>query len=108
MSTAACIQPGCTGGILDGYCDVCGSPGPAADGSPSATSGGSASAVTGGADGRCAQPGCTGTVADGYCDACGSPGPQGASATSGTMSVATMPAGAVPSPSTVSRTSDQL
>src|SRR3954451_11343843 len=28
MSTtaAACTQPGCTGSILDGYCDVCGSP----------------------------------------------------------------------------------
>ena len=29
MSTTACAQPGCTGAILDGYCDVCGSPGPA-------------------------------------------------------------------------------
>ncbi len=29
-----CTQPGCTGTIVDGYCDVCGSPGPqeAADG----------------------------------------------------------------------------
>ncbi|WP_270889777.1 serine/threonine-protein kinase [Pedococcus sp. 5OH_020] len=26
MSTIACTQPGCTGSILDGYCDVCGSP----------------------------------------------------------------------------------
>ena len=25
MSTTACAQPGCTGAILDGYCDVCGS-----------------------------------------------------------------------------------
>jgi serine/threonine-protein kinase PknG len=23
----ACTQPGCTGSIVDGYCDVCGSPG---------------------------------------------------------------------------------
>ena len=22
-----CTQPGCTGTIVDGYCDVCGSPG---------------------------------------------------------------------------------
>jgi len=30
MTTIACAQPGCTGTILDGYCDVCGSPeGPA-------------------------------------------------------------------------------
>jgi serine/threonine-protein kinase PknG len=26
MTTIACAQPGCTGTILDGYCDVCGSP----------------------------------------------------------------------------------
>ncbi len=26
MTTIACTQPGCTGTILDGYCDVCGSP----------------------------------------------------------------------------------
>ncbi len=25
-TTSACTQPGCTGHILDGYCDVCGSP----------------------------------------------------------------------------------
>jgi serine/threonine-protein kinase PknG len=30
MTTIACAQPGCTGTILDGYCDVCGSPGGAA------------------------------------------------------------------------------
>jgi len=27
MTTNACAQPGCGGTILDGYCDVCGSPG---------------------------------------------------------------------------------
>ena len=27
MSAIACTQPGCTGTILDGYCDVCGMPG---------------------------------------------------------------------------------
>ena len=32
MSTTACTQPGCTGAILDGYCDVCGSPGPVVGG----------------------------------------------------------------------------
>jgi serine/threonine-protein kinase PknG len=26
MTTIACTQPGCTGTILDGYCDICGSP----------------------------------------------------------------------------------
>ena len=89
MSATACTQPGCTGSILDGYCDVCGSPGPA---SASAGSAAGASSV-GGAAGRCAQPGCTGTVVDGYCDVCGSPGAQGAAPISG-ASVATMPAGA--------------
>jgi serine/threonine-protein kinase PknG len=33
MTTIACAQPGCTGEILDGYCDVCGSPGPSAQSS---------------------------------------------------------------------------
>ncbi|SEQ70076.1 serine/threonine-protein kinase [Microlunatus flavus] len=64
MSTTAlgpaCTQPGCTGTIVDGWCDVCGSP--AASPPPALV-----------AAGRCAQPGCTGTVVDGWCDVCGSP-----------------------------------
>ena len=59
-----CTQPGCTGTIVDGYCDVCGSPGPQGQPAPTAVS------VRAGA---CAQPGCTGTIVDGYCDVCGSP-----------------------------------
>jgi serine/threonine-protein kinase PknG len=35
MTTIACTQPGCTGTIQDGYCDVCGSP----EGSAAAPSG---------------------------------------------------------------------
>jgi len=110
MSATACTQPGCTGAILDGYCDVCGSPGPAQALSTSASS-------VGGVSGRCTQPGCSGTVVDGYCDICGSPGPEGSgsqSAPGGTgstatgVSVATMPAGLAQSPSTVSRASNQL
>ncbi|NLT54012.1 MAG: protein kinase [Actinomycetales bacterium] len=31
MTATACSQPGCTGTILDGYCDVCGSPAGASD-----------------------------------------------------------------------------
>ena len=73
-----CTQPGCTGSIVDGYCDVCGSPG--------ATSGTSALLGRRGPSGRglgarsaqraggCRQPGCTGTIVDGYCDVCGTPG----------------------------------
>jgi serine/threonine-protein kinase PknG len=34
MTTIACAQPGCTGTILDGYCDVCGSPEGSAGTSP--------------------------------------------------------------------------
>lgn len=30
MTTTACTQPGCTGSIADGYCDICGSPAGAA------------------------------------------------------------------------------
>ena len=69
-AAAACTQPGCTGHVVDGYCDVCGMPGSAAE------------AGTAAASGACQQPGCTGTVFDGYCDVCGTPG-VGATQTTG-------------------------
>ncbi len=85
-STARCTQPGCTGTIMDGYCDVCGSPAsvatpstgsvpaaPAPAAAPARRSGPSVP-LTAGRPGACAQPGCTGTVVDGYCDVCGTPG----------------------------------
>ena len=78
----ACTQPGCAGHILDGYCDVCGTPAPAAAGAPR-------SPATAGAD-ACQQPGCPGTVVDGYCDVCGTPG-EGGTATA--MAGATAPEG---------------
>jgi serine/threonine-protein kinase PknG len=70
-----CTQPGCPGTIVDGYCDVCGSPGPVST-TPAAPA---ESSVQGPrtpdpSGGRCTQPGCTGTIVDGYCDVCGSPG----------------------------------
>ncbi|MFI5730609.1 tetratricopeptide repeat protein [Kribbella sp. NPDC051587] len=39
MTTIACQEPGCTGTIVDGYCDVCGTPAPAGAVSPSAVAG---------------------------------------------------------------------
>ena len=75
-----CTQPGCPGTIVDGYCDVCGSPGPV-EGSavPSTVASGSAAAATPGLNGApCTQPGCTGTIVDGYCDVCGTPAPASA------------------------------
>jgi serine/threonine-protein kinase PknG len=72
-----CTQPGCTGTIVDGYCDVCGSPGPVSASPAAAAPSGSSvqqGAVTPASSGtRCTQPGCTGTIVDGYCDVCGSP-----------------------------------
>jgi len=72
-----CTQPGCTGTIVDGYCDVCGSPGPVSASPAAAAPSGSSvqqGAVTPASFGtRCTQPGCTGTIVDGYCDVCGSP-----------------------------------
>ncbi|QIK76554.1 serine/threonine-protein kinase [Nocardioides piscis] len=59
-----CQQPGCTGQILDGYCDVCGM---AAD-TGAAPIPAAASASSG-----CSQAGCSGKILDGYCDVCGSP-----------------------------------
>ena len=79
----ACTQPGCTGSIVDGYCDVCGSPGGSGSGSGSGGGSGSGSSAPNPANsalsaaaegGRCAQPGCSGTIVDGYCDVCGTPG----------------------------------
>ena len=84
---AKCQEPGCTGSILDGYCDVCGTPGaaaapdvPAASAPPSAEQEEPitpaarpqpqhVSAVPNGTP--CAQPGCPGHILDGYCDVCG-------------------------------------
>jgi serine/threonine-protein kinase PknG len=37
--TTPCTQPGCTGTVLDGYCDVCGTPAPAGTLSQSAVAG---------------------------------------------------------------------
>lgn len=64
-----CTQPGCTGTIVDGYCDVCGmagAVGPVGRGVP-----GSRPATR--PTGACQQPGCPGRIVDGYCDVCGSP-----------------------------------
>ena len=66
-----CRQPGCTGTIVDGYCDVCGMPGNAATmpvgrGVPGRKPSAAAS-------GPCRQPGCSGQIVDGYCDTCGMP-----------------------------------
>ena len=63
-----CAQPGCSGTIADGYCDVCGSPGPSGRPTPTAVA-----APGGVAGGACVRPGCPGTIVDGYCDVCGSP-----------------------------------
>ena len=88
----ACRQPGCTGTIVDGYCDVCGSPPGAAPFVPAAASAAAPiradePCLTAGRQepgfppkpksgifmAACRQPGCTGTIVDGYCDVCGSP-----------------------------------
>ena len=67
----ACTQPGCTGTIVDGYCDVCGSPSGAdpfvlIEGFPPKSK-------NAGLETACTQPECTGMIVDCYCDVCGSP-----------------------------------
>ena len=108
MTTEACTQPGCSGSILDGYCDVCGSPaapsaGVAAPPVPGAPIGSHA--------GACTQPGCPGSIVDGYCDVCGSPGAD-ASPVAGVGSVRTaatnLPAGVAQTATTSSRASNRL
>ncbi|ADB34978.1 serine/threonine protein kinase [Kribbella flavida DSM 17836] len=123
MTTIACTQPGCSGTIMDGYCDICGSPASTGAGT-SAAPGGDAGLAGDGApgigaptvNGVCAQPGCGGAVVDGYCDVCGTPGGTAASSAGGwggsTVGSGTAGGGgggeAISSPSTVSRASNRL
>ncbi|TIC88005.1 serine/threonine protein kinase [Nocardioides sp. GY 10113] len=85
-TSGACAQPGCTGSVVDGYCDVCGMPGQggASSGIATATAGpvaSDAAAVSAPPTARppapdgspCTQAGCTGAILDGYCDVCGTP-----------------------------------
>ena len=81
MTTIACTQPGCTGSILDGYCDICGSPGGPARPSSGITSSGTGSGRTAPLAGH----------------------PSGVD-----VSAATQPAGVGSSVSTVSRASNRL
>ena len=43
MTAQRCVEPGCTGEIEDGYCNVCGSPGPTESGSGASAGGASGS-----------------------------------------------------------------
>jgi len=94
-----CQQPGCTGTVVDGYCDVCGMP-PAGVAASVAPPGAGASAGAGGPmsgsvpDGTpCRQPGCGGTIVDGYCDVCGSPADAPSPSTSPVQDEATVASG---------------
>jgi hypothetical protein len=88
----ACMQPGCTGAIVDGYCDVCGSPAGAVPYVPAAVlttsavpadepnpttvrreAGLPAEPRNENLNTACTQPHCTGMIIDRYCDVCGSP-----------------------------------
>ncbi|OFE18813.1 serine/threonine protein kinase [Humibacillus sp. DSM 29435] len=97
-----CTQPGCTGTVIDGYCDVCGMaagsapvPGPSSSAPPTAPAPSSppsppespTSAVTPAPPapfdptvipegGRCQQPDCKGIIEAGYCNVCGTPADQ--------------------------------
>ena len=90
----ACTQPGCTGRIVDGYCDVCGGPAGAAPFVPAGSAASAVAPAPAEAPGPtavrrepgfspkpknsslitgCTQPRCIGMIVDGYCDVCGSP-----------------------------------
>ncbi len=64
-----CAEPGCTGMIVEGYCETCGTAPRTAAPSGVATPASFAAAAPNGD--RCAEPGCAGKIADGYCDTCG-------------------------------------
>ncbi|MFL6063043.1 MAG: tetratricopeptide repeat protein [Friedmanniella sp.] len=105
----ACTQPGCTGTIADGYCDVCGMPATPAPSPPdpvvraapaaaSPTLGLPASTALGRPVGSCQEPGCGGSYVDGYCDVCGSPAPASAAAGSSAALAPAAPSGATADP----------
>jgi serine/threonine-protein kinase PknG len=102
-----CTQPGCTGSIVDGYCDVCGSPGAAVQ--PPATSGAGSAPIAAAVAGGCSQPGCPGQILDGYCDVCGSPAPAVAGPAPETAAESSTPTGGLgPAGSTITRASARL
>ncbi|MGW5240660.1 tetratricopeptide repeat protein [Monashia sp. NPDC004114] len=120
-----CNQPGCSGNIVDGYCDVCGMSVDTAPAVPAAATAGalsspaspplpppyaapSANAIPEGEP--CQQPGCHGKIDAGYCDVCGTPADQ-----QGVAALApaagqeqTVPAGVGPEISTRSAASSNL
>lgn len=90
-----CTQPGCTGTIVDGYCDLCGmaagsNPVPTPAQVPAGAAAGAGAVAGGGSTspaapapgpsipegGACQQPGCSGTIEAGYCNVCGTPADQ--------------------------------
>jgi serine/threonine-protein kinase PknG len=94
VTTTPCMEPGCSGTVLDdGYCDTCGTkakpaaapegaaaPDPraarrarrAAKAAATATATNAPAAAAPAPGSSCLEPGCGGTIlADGYCDTCG-------------------------------------
>jgi serine/threonine-protein kinase PknG len=75
MTTTAttCTQPGCTGTIDGGYCNICGMAAPPVPAAPPAASAPAPAAPPPAPAGpaACTQPGCTGTIDGGYCTVCG-------------------------------------
>ncbi|HRW17764.1 MAG TPA: tetratricopeptide repeat protein [Dermatophilaceae bacterium] len=120
-STGRCQEPGCTGTVVDGYCDVCGTPGAGASGGAPAASTSAAEEpwqspspeehgeeqeeepITPPARPQptrassvpngtpCRQPGCAGHYLDGYCDVCGSSAEDPAAGETDPDSAATSP-----------------
>ena len=73
-SAMKCQQPGCTGTIVDGYCDVCGmAPRRAASAGQRAARAPSLDQRGRRRHARASSPAAPGTIVDGYCDVCGTP-----------------------------------
>jgi len=121
----ACTQPDCAGTIVDGYCNVCGSPAGAPPFVPAGTAASVASPAPAAEPGltafrrgsgipsrlrnaglmtACTQPECTGTIVDGYCNVCGSPAGAPPFVPAGAAASAASPAPAAePGPTAVRR-----
>ena len=125
-----CTQPGCSGTIIDGYCDVCGMAADTAATAAAPSAGGGAGLRSSPTalppappsaglppslppslsvprpahgipeGGACLQPGCSGFIDAGYCDVCGTPADQQESAAFATAATAA-PSGAAGSSSPV-------
>jgi serine/threonine-protein kinase PknG len=68
---ASCQRAGCSGTILDGYCDLCGHAAAVSAAVPAAVPAPAPLPAASVGTKPCGRPGCDGLIDDGYCNVCG-------------------------------------